>query len=131
MISFWERESLLKWDKVIVGGGLLGLWTAYHSLKANPSEKVCILERGLFSSGASTKNAGFACFGSLSEIVDDIKLMGKAETLEQILERKRGIDAIEKLLGPKVDFIRDGGTEILLEEHLDIVSKLEEVNKWL
>jgi hypothetical protein len=23
--------------------------------------------------GASTKNAGFACFGSLSEIIDDLK----------------------------------------------------------
>jgi hypothetical protein len=49
------------------------------------------LERGLFSSGASTKNAGFACFGSLNEIVDDIKLMGKEETLRQIIERMKGI----------------------------------------
>jgi glycine/D-amino acid oxidase-like deaminating enzyme len=37
MISFWERESLMKWDKIIIGGGLLGLWTAYHCLKESPN----------------------------------------------------------------------------------------------
>jgi len=40
-----------------------------------------ILERGPFSSGASTKNAGFACFSSLTEVLDDIKIVGKEKTL--------------------------------------------------
>lgn len=33
MISFWERESLMQWDTIIVGGGLLGMWTSYHLKK--------------------------------------------------------------------------------------------------
>ena len=36
MISYWERESLMQWDTIIVGGGLLGMWTAYHLLKEDP-----------------------------------------------------------------------------------------------
>ena len=38
-----------------------------------PKSKVLILERGIFPNGASTKNAGFATFGSLSEIISDNK----------------------------------------------------------
>jgi gamma-glutamylputrescine oxidase len=58
------------------------MWTAYHLLKDDPKNKIIILERGIFSSGASTKNAGFAIFGSLTEILDDIKTMGKEITLK-------------------------------------------------
>jgi len=34
--------------------------------------------------GASTKNAGFACFGSLSEIIDDLKSHSEEEVIELV-----------------------------------------------
>ena len=37
-----------------------------------PKKNIIILEKGIFPQGASTKNAGFACFGSISEILNDL-----------------------------------------------------------
>ena len=71
MISYWEKTQLLHYDLVVLGGGITGIFCALHFRKNNPSASIAILERGLFSSGASTKNAGFACFGSLSELIED------------------------------------------------------------
>lgn len=70
MLSFWERESLSKYDYIIVGAGIVGCSTAYHLKKKNSKAEICLIERGVFPSGASSKNAGFACFGSLTELVD-------------------------------------------------------------
>ena len=71
MFSYWEKTELLHYDLIVLGGGITGIFCALHFRKYNPSASIAILERGLFSSGASTKNAGFACFGSLSELVED------------------------------------------------------------
>ena len=64
--SFWEREVFFKdQDIIIVGSGLVGLLSALELRNKFPRRKILILERGALPSGASTKNAGFACFGSL------------------------------------------------------------------
>ncbi|MEO1217195.1 MAG: FAD-binding oxidoreductase, partial [Bacteroidota bacterium] len=76
-ISFWEATSLMKYDYIIVGGGIVGLSTAAELLERNSDLRVLVLERGLFPSGASTKNAGFACFGSVSELWQDLNLIGE------------------------------------------------------
>jgi hypothetical protein len=34
--------------------------------------------------GASTKNAGFVCFGSLSEIIDDLKSHSEEEVIQLV-----------------------------------------------
>ena len=72
--SFWETQSYLKnIDVVIIGSGIVGLNAAISYLEINKNGKVVVLERGIFPTGASTKNAGFACFGSVSELISDIK----------------------------------------------------------
>ena len=58
MISYWEREALSQFDLVVIGGGIVGNFTALEYAKANPNAKIAILERGFFPEGASTKNAG-------------------------------------------------------------------------
>ena len=71
-LSFWELESYFKnIDIIIIGSGIVGLFAALHLKKTTPKLKIIVLERGVLPSGASTKNAGFACFGSASEILDD------------------------------------------------------------
>jgi len=83
VLSVWERESFFApADIVIAGSGLVGLWSAYYLKKSAPHLSVTIVDRGIIPTGASTRNAGFACFGSLTELVADSRKMGeKAEWL--------------------------------------------------
>jgi glycine/D-amino acid oxidase-like deaminating enzyme len=46
-------------DVVIVGGGYLGLWTAWHLLDLEPNADVLILEAEICGHGPSGRNGGF------------------------------------------------------------------------
>ena len=72
--SYWELNQYFKtYDLIVIGSGIVGLSTAISFLEKRKNATVLILERGVLPSGASTKNAGFACFGSPSELLNDIK----------------------------------------------------------
>src|SRR5690554_7400913 len=67
--SFWENKNWFSdIDFAIIGSGIVGLHTALRLRRLYPASKIVIFEKGMLPQGASTKNAGFACFGSLSEI---------------------------------------------------------------
>ena len=79
-ISIWEKESFFSpQDIIIIGSGFSGLWSALHIKTLHPNYKVTILERGLIPTGASTRNAGFSCFGSPSELIHDVRSRGANE----------------------------------------------------
>ncbi len=68
--SYWEKKQWFSQiDVAIVGSGIVGLSTAIYIQKNYPDYKILVLERGVLPQGASTKNAGFACFGSISELL--------------------------------------------------------------
>jgi glycine/D-amino acid oxidase-like deaminating enzyme len=46
-------------DVVIVGGGYVGLWTAWHLLEAEPGARVLLLEADRCGHGPSGRNGGF------------------------------------------------------------------------
>ncbi len=99
MLSFWEKSELLHYDLIVLGGGITGLFCALSYRKKYPKARIAVLERGPFSSGASTKNAGFACFGSLSELIEDNKKMDE-KTLCSIVEmRWKGLALLRETLG--------------------------------
>ena len=75
--SFWEHDAMLHADFIVIGGGIIGLQTAIELREREPTASVVLLERGLLPSGASSRNAGFACFGSLTEILGDIEALGE------------------------------------------------------
>jgi glycine/D-amino acid oxidase-like deaminating enzyme len=114
MVSYWEQNSYLKkLDVAIVGAGLLGLWTAYELLMQNNALKITILEEGCLPSGASTRNAGFACFGSPSELLHDLETMGEHQVWNIVDMRFRGIGKMRKVLGDeKIGFEALGGYEV-------------------
>lgn len=135
--SYWELQSWLSnVDFTIVGSGIVGLNAALELKQRFPSSKVLILERGLLPNGASTKNAGFACFGSISEILEDLKYQTEEEVVELVKKRISGLELLRKNLGDKtIDYKEYGGYELftiedklLYEECLD---NLEYVNKIL
>ncbi len=68
-LSYWEIKSWLSnIDYTIVGSGIVGLNCAIFLKEKYPKSKILILEKGIMPQGASSKNAGFACFGSTSRI---------------------------------------------------------------
>lgn len=101
---------------IIVGSGFTGLWSALFLKKRRPNLKITIVERGLIPTGASTRNAGFACFGSLSELVSDAQTMGVDKMLEVAEMRFKGLERIRKYF-PKeaIDFNLCGGYELYEE----------------
>ena len=95
-LSVWEKESFFApADIVIAGSGLVGLWSAYYLKRSAPHLSITIVERGIIPTGASTRNAGFACFGSLTELVADAQKMGEDHMLELVEMRYFGGMTIE------------------------------------
>jgi len=138
MLSFWEKNSFLNYDVIIIGSGILGLSVASELsekfpekniliLVKFPEKNILILEKGILPTGASTKNAGFACFGSLTEILADFKNKGEDETLKLVYDRLAGIEILRKrLTDEKTGYENNGGYELITEKDL---SKLEEINE--
>lgn len=133
MISFWEKNTLLNYDFIIVGSGILGLSVACEIKERNKNRRVLVLEKGLLPSGASTKNAGFACFGSLTEILADIKRIGKEEAVLLVQKRFEGIEMLRKRLGDEnIGYINLGGYELLMnEEQIETLSQMQYLNDLL
>jgi gamma-glutamylputrescine oxidase len=113
-ISVWEQSTYFApKDLVIVGCGFVGLWTAYEAIHQNPKLNITILERGTIPSGASTRNAGFSCFGSVSELMYDVQLMGEAAMLETVKMRYDGLQRIQEVFKAKeIDYNQWGGYEL-------------------
>ena len=99
MPSIWESQSFFSTsDVIIIGCGLTGLITSIHLKKQKPNLSVRILEKGLFPEGASVRNAGFACFGSVSEILNDIESEGELTAFNRVAERYEGLKLLEEIL---------------------------------
>ncbi len=127
MASIWEKETLLQSDFLIIGAGITGLSTAAAILEAKPKARVRVLERGILPSGASTKNAGFACLGSLSELSADVAHFGPAQVSESLKLKYKGLKLLRERFGDEaIGYQAHGGHELLLPKH---VSKLEELDK--
>jgi len=116
-LSYWEIKSWLTHvDYTIVGSGIVGLNCALQLKKRFPKSNILILEKGILPQGASTKNAGFACFGSLSEIIDDLKHHSEGEVIELIKKRVNGLELLRETLGDTtIDYQNLGGYELFLE----------------
>ena len=129
MLSFWEQKNFLHYDLIVVGAGFTGLSAAIHFKKQHKKAKVLVIDRGIFPSGASTKNAGFACFGSLTEILDDFWTMTPDEVLHLVEKRYSGLNQIRKQFGDQaLRYQHRNGYEIIGEEQLDALEQLPDIN---
>lgn len=115
MNSVWELETFYrKRNIVIIGSGFSGLWTAVAVKEKYPEKSVLIIERNTIPLGASTRNAGFACFGSLTEVIADAQKMGWEKTLNLVKMRFDGLQKIGQYFkNSEIDFKLNGGYEIL------------------
>lgn len=129
--SIWELETFYrKRDIVIVGAGFTGLWTAISLKENSPERSVLVVDRSAIPIGASTRNAGFACFGSLTEVISDSGKMGWEKTLELVKMRFEGLKKIQNYFKAKeIDFELCGGFEIINDE--EPLQRIDEVNQKL
>ena len=136
-LSYWEIKNWFSnVDFTIVGSGIVGLHCALHLRENFPKSKIIILEKGILPQGASTKNAGFACFGSLSEIIDDLKSHSEEEVIQLIQKRWNGLHLLRKRLGDtNLDYKPYGGYELFLKEDensfTECLQKLPFINEIL
>lgn len=117
-LSYWEIKNwFTNVDFTIVGSGIVGLHCALELRERFPESKILILEKGILPQGASTKNAGFACFGSLSELIDDLKTHSEEEVIQLVQKRWTGLQLLRKRLGDAtLDFKPFGGYELFLQD---------------
>lgn len=113
----WIRSGFsLEADLVVVGAGIVGLWTALLYQRRNPDHRVVVLERAGRPDGASVRNAGFACFGSPSELLADMATEGEAAALHRVEERWKGLQEMRQELGDAhIGFEASGGYELFAD----------------
>ncbi len=134
-LSYWEKETFLKGiDAVVVGSGLVGLTAALRIKMQQPQWKVVVVERGGMPVGASTRNAGFACFGSMTELLDDHQIMSSDEVWYTVSRRWNGLQRLRQLTGDApIDFYQHGGYEMFPENDMAIfdhcLEHIEEFNR--
>ena len=131
--SYWElKQYFTEFDLIVIGSGIVGLSSAISFINKNKKAKILILERGLLPNGASTKNAGFACFGSSSELLDDLSKNNSETVWETVLMRWQGLQILRKRLGDKgIDLNLWGGYELFdsKENKIRSLEKIQELNK--
>lgn len=134
-LSYWEIKSwFTNVDFTIIGSGIVGLSAAIFLKEKHPKANILIIEKGFLPQGASTKNAGFACFGSLSEVIDDLKTHSEQEVFQLVKKRWDGLSLMRNTLGDKeIDFQQRGGYELFND---DVVfnacyEKKDDINKLL
>ena len=135
-VSFWEKESFFApQDIIIVGSGFVGLWSALQLKLKNAASKITVLERGIIPTGASTRNAGFSCFGSPGELLGDAATTGEEKMWQLVEMRYKGLLEIRKHFSETaIDYDACGGYECFMQQSPDwndCVTKMDWLNKGL
>lgn len=112
--SYWEQQSFWQGiDALVIGSGLVGLNAALELKRLAPTWRVMVVDRSPLPLGASTRNAGFACFGSMTELLDDLQHMSESEAWELVEMRWRGLQLLRQTIGDQhLRYEPKGGIEV-------------------
>ncbi|KAA5533307.1 FAD-binding oxidoreductase [Taibaiella lutea] len=132
MSSYWEQQSLLHYDHIIIGSGIVGLHTAIELKERFPHAQVLVLERSLFPFGASTRNAGFACMGSFTELSDDLASVSEQDMVDLFLKRKAGLELLRKRLGDTaIGYKENGSYELISKAEMPLLERFSYLNELI
>lgn len=132
MLSYWEQQSFTYYDHIIVGAGIVGLSTAIELKDIYPDASILVLERGLLPTGASSRNAGFACMGSLTELLDDSQYTSEDEIVGLFEQRKKGLEKLRTRLGDEqIGYAANGSYELISDNELAALDKMDYLNELL
>ncbi len=121
-LSYWEQNSFIgRPDLLIIGSGIVGLTAALEYRRRFPKAKILILERSPIAAGGSTRNAGFACFGSISEILADLENHDEQTVIDLIKSRWNGLARLRKLVGDQnMNYQAVGNYEIFRNQDIPL-----------
>ncbi len=124
-VSYWEKCTFYgHYDILIVGAGLTALHSAIQIKQRRPEISVLIVERHSIPQGAATRNAGFACFGSPSELLADFSKMSDDEVFSLVKRRQRGLTKLRQLVGDQnLGYLENGGYEVFTDDMKDTYQK--------
>jgi glycine/D-amino acid oxidase-like deaminating enzyme len=132
MLSYWEQQSFIRYDHIIIGSGIVGLSTAIELKAIFPNASVLVLERGLLPTGASSRNAGFACMGSLTELLDQKQYNSEEEIFNLFEQRKKGLERLRTRLGEaNIGYETNGSYELISEAELPALERMTYLNELL
>ena len=135
MFSFWEKQQYLgKYDVIIIGSGFTGLCAGITLLKSQPALRVAIIESAIIGTLASSRNAGFMCYGSPSELGTDLGNQSTANSLAMIRAKHKGMKLLLQFAGKRnIQFKKVAAYELLDKtapattaalEHIDALNGL-------
>ena len=117
-LSFLERKAFFDGiDFTIIGAGIVGFTTAIQLKDKYPNSRVLILEKGYLPSGASSKNAGFTCFGSSTEIFDDLQKSSEENVWQTVKMRYDVLTELFRIVwGRDIGYEKNGSWDLILEK---------------
>lgn len=134
--SYWEHKGFGNADWVVVGAGLVGLQSARRIKETFPNSRVMVFDEHAVGNAASLRNAGFACFGSAGEMLDEINRTSEMDAVALYEKRYLGIQNLLNRYGSqKIGFESSGGLEVFSlsdsDEAQKVISGLNELNGLL
>lgn len=135
MLSYWQRSAWFgHTDVAVIGGGIVGLSAATELKILEPALRVSLFEKGALPAGASTRNAGFACFGSIGELADDLERQPAEDVFALAKKRYEGLRRLRQRVGDaRMEYQALGGYEIFSsrEEFERHAAHIPEMNRAL
>lgn len=130
--SFWAHEKSpaspalsenITADIAIIGGGLTGLFAAYHLIKTSPGVKIVLLEAKEVGHGASGRNGGMV----LPQYSNESFAIGSDEnTHKQVYEiTTQAIKDIERLVESE-----GGGCDLILDGFMHTVRNNDDIDYY-
>ncbi|MEO1021315.1 MAG: FAD-dependent oxidoreductase [Bacteroidota bacterium] len=116
--SYWEQVHFRSpYDLVVIGAGLVGQSAALFYKQLNPAARVLVIERSFAPFGASTRNAGFTCIGSITELEADLETEEEDVLRKRIARRYKGLQLLRETLSDQaIGYQPVGGIEIFRDE---------------
>lgn len=126
---FWQAKAQEGFDLIVVGAGFTGLRVATFVKEQNPDWNICVIDALAQGATASTRNAGFACFGSPGELLADIDSFGLHSSAELLSRRFAGIKALKQdMRNEGLAVTEDGGYEVFTGSEERDLGKI--IDRW-
>ncbi|MGQ3014499.1 MAG: NAD(P)/FAD-dependent oxidoreductase [Flavobacteriales bacterium] len=128
MFSYWQKNYFASpFDVAVIGAGINGLLAASFLKKNHPALRVAVFEKGILPDGATLRNAGFACFGSMTELMEDAELNGREPVLKLLKSRYDGLRILRDWCGDTaIGYEACGGFEFFAQDEKETLEKVKE-----